>query len=89
MVFSCEEGNEVSFDTEITSELKREGEYRELFRSVQDMRKEKGLMPSDIIKLTLSNEYKETISGFEEDLKKTAGVSEITFGDGEEKIRIN
>ena len=46
-------------------------------------------MPSDIIKLTLSNEYKETVRGFEEDLKKTAGVSEITFGDGEEKIRIN
>ena len=53
------------------------------------MRKEKGLKPSDVIKLALANEYKETVSGFEEDLKKTAGVLDIAFGDSEEKIRIN
>ncbi len=76
-------------DTNITPELKREGEYRELLRSIQDMRKEKGLKPSDVIKLTLATEYKDAVSGFEEDLKKTAGVSEMSFEDGEEKIKIN
>ncbi|MBP6854659.1 MAG: class I tRNA ligase family protein [Candidatus Pacebacteria bacterium] len=88
-VKNVEVGSEVSFDTNITPELKREGDYRELLRSIQDMRKEKGLKPSDVIKLALANEYKETVSGFEEDLKKTAGVLDIAFGDSEEKIRIN
>ena len=75
----------VQIDTNITLELKREGEYRELLRSVQDMRKEKGLKPSDTISLSLPEKYKETVSGFEEDLKKTAGVGEIKFT-GEEII---
>ena len=77
--------SEVSFDMNITPELKREGEYRELVRVIQDMRKEKGLIPSDVINLTLPEKYKETVSGFEDDLKKTAGVKEIKFM-GEEII---
>ena len=87
-VKNVEVGKEVSFDENITPELKREGDYRELLRSVQDMRKEKGLKPSDVINLTLPEKYKETISGFEEDLKKTAGVSKIVFEEIEGKIGI-
>jgi isoleucyl-tRNA synthetase len=78
----------VELDTEITPELKREGEYRELVRMVQDLRKEKGLLPSDVITLTLPEKYRETISGFGEEMKKTVGAKEITFTDVSEDIAI-
>lgn len=69
--------------TEITTELKREGEYRELVRAVQDMRKKAGLTPSDVIMLTLPETAKETVAGFEDDLKKTVLAKAVSFG-GEE-----
>ena len=80
---------DVSLDLEITSELKREGEYRELVRAVQDLRKTKGLTPSDTIALALADEYKSIVSGFETDMQKTVLAKSITFGlpDGE-KIAI-
>ena len=71
----------VELDTEITPELKREGEYRELVREIQDMRKEKGLIPNDKIILTLPKKHQEAITGFETELKKTVGATEIKFGD--------
>jgi isoleucyl-tRNA synthetase len=74
-------GTEFALDTEITPELKREGDYRELVRMVQDLRKERDLIPSDKISLTLPEMYKEIIVGFEEDLQKTVGADNVTFGD--------
>lgn len=47
------EGNEVSLDTEITDELAKEGEAREIIRNVQKLRKEQGLTLNDLINLTL------------------------------------
>lgn len=76
-------GNEVVLDTEITPELKLEGEYRELVRSIQDMRKEKGLAPNDGISLTLPEQYREIVEMFGEELKKTVGAENITTA-GEE-----
>jgi isoleucyl-tRNA synthetase len=43
----------VVLDLEITKELKEEGIVREIIRAVQDMRKQKGLTPSDPIELTI------------------------------------
>ena len=63
-------GNELSIDENITPELKREGDFRELLRSVQDLRKKEGLMPNDLIVLTLTNSQKEIVIGFEDELKK-------------------
>jgi isoleucyl-tRNA synthetase len=76
---------ETKFDTEITPELKLEGEYRELVRLIQDMRKEKGLTPQEEINLTLSEKYTEIFSKFGEDLKKTVGAKEVIVK-GEEVI---
>ncbi len=73
----------VVLNTEITPELKREGEYRELVRAIQDMRKKQGLTPSDVISLTLPENTKETIVGFEDELKKTVLAQTIAFS-GEE-----
>lgn len=75
-------GNEISLDMNITPELKLEGEYRELVRVVQDMRKEKGLAPQDIISLKLPEKYKSILDDFGEELKKTVGaVSIVLNGD--------
>lgn len=41
----------VILDTEITPELKREGEVREFIRAVQDLRKQAGLMQDDNIRI--------------------------------------
>ncbi|MCC7436601.1 class I tRNA ligase family protein, partial [Candidatus Nomurabacteria bacterium] len=71
--------DEVSFDTNITSDLKLEGEYRELVRLVQDMRKEKGLTPQEEISLSLPENYEEIVGKFDEDLKKIVGAKEISI----------
>jgi isoleucyl-tRNA synthetase len=63
-------GTEFTYDTIITPELKREGNYRELVRALQDLRKETGLTPDDIINLKISENSKELLSGFENDLKR-------------------
>ena len=68
-----------ALDTNITPELKREGEYRELVRSVQDMRKEKGLLPSDIISLTITQAMHDTIADIEA-FKKTVQAESISVG---------
>jgi isoleucyl-tRNA synthetase len=79
--------NEVLLDTKITEELKQEGDYRELVRALQDMRKKIGLTPNDIITLVIETKdrEKQLIKKFEEDMKKTVLISEIEFSknDGE------
>ena len=78
----------VTLDTHITEELKQEGDYRELARALQDMRKNLGLTPSEAVNISLetSNAGKKLIQKFESDMKKTVMVSKIEFrnNDGEE-----
>ncbi len=77
-------GEETKLDIAITPELKAEGEYRELVRSIQDLRKEKGLLPKDTMTLLLPSSYKEFGAGFLEKLKKTVGAKEIIFTEDKE-----
>ncbi|MEX2010312.1 MAG: class I tRNA ligase family protein [Parcubacteria group bacterium] len=46
----------VDLDTHITPELEEEGKLRDVIRSIQDMRKEKGLKPSDTMSYTPEND---------------------------------
>lgn len=80
-------GMETSLDTEITTDLKLEGDYRELVRIIQDLRKEKGLQPADVISLTLPTHYQEIVEKFGEEMKKIVGAKEVSVS-GEE-ILIN
>ncbi|MEI7425272.1 MAG: class I tRNA ligase family protein, partial [Candidatus Staskawiczbacteria bacterium] len=72
-------GEGIMLNTEISEELREEGNYRELVRAIQDIRKKEGLTPSDEIVLSLeTNEAgKEVIQKFEIEIKKTVLASEI------------
>jgi isoleucyl-tRNA synthetase len=78
----------VEIDPNITPELKEEGTYRELLRAIQDMRKKMGLTPNEGISLTMqtTDEGKNLVQKFENDLKKTALASLVEFkaNEGEE-----
>jgi len=67
----------VSLDTEITPELKAEGEMREIVRKIQDARKELGTDLDELVNVALPTWPKE----FEDEIKKRALVSKISKGD--------
>lgn len=81
VVFEKGDEDKVELDTEITSELKAEGQYRELLRNIQRMRKDTSLVPSDVVDLIIETDEsgKELVKKFEYDLKKIAGVRNIKF----------
>lgn len=79
-------GKEIALDTNITEELKREGDFREFLRSVQGMRKDMNLSPNDIVSLFIPETQKGLIMGFEDELKKTAGIKQVKFEGEETKI---
>ncbi len=82
-------GTEFAYDTVITPELKREGNYRELVRALQDLRKETGLTPDDMIDLKISVNAKDLLFGFEKDIEKTVQINDIEFTDGTNEITID
>lgn len=71
----------VTLNTEITPELKEEGDCRELVRAIQDIRKKMGLTPSDKISLFVETDEagKNLIQKFEEDIKKIVLATVIEF----------
>lgn len=71
----------VSIDPNITPELKAEGDAREFIRAVQDMRKQAGLMPSDIISLTIGapEAAEATLLNFKDTITKTVGATALNF----------
>ena len=69
----------IELDTYITEDLKKEGNYRELVRAIQDMRKKNGLIPSDIvsIEMSVSVEGQELVNKFKAELMKAINAKEI------------
>lgn len=76
----------VELDLNITSELKAEGQARELIRGIQELRKQKNLNPSDIVNLKIKTEQigQDLVKKFEVEIKKTTQVRNISFGEIEE-----
>lgn len=85
------EGPSADFDWNITPELKAEGTARELMRSIQDMRKEKGLAPKDRIALTIAVPAGDTVLDiFRDDIIRTVGADTLTIADTEGvRVEIN
>jgi len=84
-----EEG--VELDTNITEELKEEGQVREIIRSVQEERKNAGLKPQDKIALWLNLPETEKLVAqkYKKNLMAELRAEEIYFEDlGTEKIKI-
>jgi isoleucyl-tRNA synthetase len=74
---------EVELDTHITLPLRQEGQYRELVRAVQDMRKKMGLNASDAIELAIetSVEGQEILNQFKTEMMKTVGAKELKIAE--------
>ncbi len=72
---------EVELDTQITPELKLEGEARDLMRALQDWRKEKNFDPKTKIKLQIRTDKRaqDLIKQFEAEIKRITLITEIKF----------
>jgi len=67
--------------TDITPELKEEGDLRELLRKIQDLRKEKGLSVKNPAVFVATNDLKVLIGKHEQEIKSATNISRIEFGD--------
>lgn len=78
VIFKQEKTNEIKakFDFKLTPELIQEGKLRDLIRSIQELRKQKGAQVTDLIKLTVPKEF----SNFAQMLGKRVLAKEIVFG---------
>lgn len=77
-----DESGLVCVDIDLTPELVTEGKTREFVRSVQDLRKEKGLSVSDEIKVTYQDteENKKVVGEYKEEIKKKVFAKELMPG---------
>lgn len=73
--------NEVELDTNITDELRKEGQYREIVRFVQDMRKKQNFIPSQkaVLSVWADNESRALVERFENEIKRSATLEKIKF----------
>ena len=81
----------VILDSVITEELKQEGNYRELIRAIQDMRKKNGLNPNDIVEIEISTseEGEDLVNKWQKELLKAVGAKDIQIKDiSGDKIKI-
>jgi isoleucyl-tRNA synthetase len=80
-VKEVKKGTELALDTNLTVELKEEGVVRDVIRSVQEARKNAGLVPSDFIVLTVSAtaETLEILKKNEEMLKKPIQAEKVEY----------
>lgn len=88
VLFDAAQEAEVSLDTNITEELQQEGNAREFIRSIQQLRKESGLQPSDEVKVSAPKNIETEIGAFVDEVKKSVRAKEINFVDGQEEIKV-
>jgi isoleucyl-tRNA synthetase len=81
IVFDTEQALKVSLDTAIDENLKEEGFARDFIRALQEGRKSLGLQPRDRISLVVDTTQKIFIDRFQEEIKRVAGITDISFSD--------
>ncbi len=74
--------DEAMLETEISDELREEGQIRELVRNLQELRKAEGLKPGGKTTLLIEASEKERalFRKFESDIKRAAALSKINYG---------
>ncbi|MBK5215366.1 MAG: class I tRNA ligase family protein [Candidatus Pacebacteria bacterium] len=79
------ETQSVELDMHITEDLKKEGQYRELLRAIQDIRKKNGLNPGDVVVLNIETniEGQELINKFKSELMKAVSAKEIKVNEND------
>jgi isoleucyl-tRNA synthetase len=84
------ESGTVELDTEITDELRNEGDMRDLVRQIQDMRKDANLMPSDRVIVHLETAEPTWFGNTElqNELLMTVGAESIVWGSEMNKVEI-
>ncbi len=82
IVYDASLTERVALDTTITSELKAEGNARELMRAIQDARKEMGLTPEDKVTLVVDENTKNLMGAFEGVVLQTTGAREARAESG-------
>ena len=82
VVFENTTGWDVELDTAMTPELKQEGQYRELVRHIQSLRKSLKLSPQETVMLSIEADEKgkKLIQKFSKDLKKVTKLKDIEIG---------
>ncbi len=82
IIFNKDQKEEALLNTKVTPELKKEGNLREIIRTIQSLRKEANLIPKDNIRLFYDTDYFEDIFSREGEIfKKETGVREIKRGE--------
>lgn len=79
----------ISLDTEITDELRDEGEMRDLIRMIQDMRKAADLVPNDRVTVHLmiaEPTWFTTREHLRQELLATVGAMTVVWGSGMDKV---
>jgi isoleucyl-tRNA synthetase len=72
---------DVWFDTEITEELKNEGDMRELSRAIQEMRKNANLMPQDRVVVSLTETEPDWFASvLGDEMMRAVGAEKIVWG---------
>ncbi len=84
--FNIDLEDEAMLDTVITPGLKAEGDYRELVRAVQDLRKKQGQMPSDPINLTFSPSIEALLKPFMHDFQKTVLATTVAYAENDGEV---
>lgn len=76
-------GSALELDTVITPELKREGEIRELIRTVQELRKDMSLQPNQkaVLLVATDEPAKALIDSALNDLNAIANIASVEYGD--------
>ena len=71
----------MELNTIITSELKEEGDVRELIRAIQDLRKETSLNTGDFVSLTVDvdEKGKKFVEKYEQEIMKATQLKKISF----------
>ena len=88
IVFSSSLKTDVELDINITLELRKEGQVREIIRHIQSMRRKAGYKPSDRIRLRYSGnkELQNLIGTNSKQITQLVGVSDIQVGDRPKQV---